>query len=59
MNSERSPLPAVRAGVRPFPDRSPAVLRRTALALGLACAAVLLSACGSTPSRDAVHAEKG
>ena len=56
MNSERSPLPAVRAGVRPFPDRSPAVLRRTALALGLACAAVLLSACGSTPRRDADEA---
>jgi rare lipoprotein A len=32
------------------------VLRRTALALGLACAAVLLSACGSTPRRDADEA---
>ncbi|MDX9886134.1 septal ring lytic transglycosylase RlpA family protein [Thauera sp.] len=56
MNSELSPLPAARAGVRPSPTRSPDALRRSALACALVCAAVLLSACGSTPRRDADEA---
>ncbi len=53
MNSELSPLPAAPAGVRPSSTRFPHALRRSAIACGLACAAVLLSACGSTPKRDA------
>jgi rare lipoprotein A len=56
MNSELSPLPAARAGVRPSPTHSPAALRRSAIAFGVVCAAVLLSACGSTPRRDAGEA---
>ena len=52
MNSELSPLPAARVGVRPSLILSPHALRRSAVACALACAAVLLSACGSTPRRD-------
>jgi rare lipoprotein A len=59
MNSERSLLPAARASVRltPFRTRLPATaLRRAALGLGVIAAAVLLSACGSAPKRDADEA---
>ena len=56
MNSELSPLPAARAGVRPSLILSPHALRRGAIACALVCAAVLLSACGSTPRRDADEA---
>jgi len=56
MNSELSPLPAAPAGVRPSFTRFPQALRRSAIACGLVCAAVLLSACGSTPKRDADEA---
>jgi rare lipoprotein A len=56
MNSELSPLPAAPAGVRPSLIRSADTLRRSAVACGLVCAAVLLSACGSTPRRDAAEA---
>jgi rare lipoprotein A len=59
MNSERSLLPAARANVRltPFLTRLPAAaLRRAALGLGVVAAAVLLSACGSAPKRDADEA---
>ena len=56
MNPEHATLPGARSDVRPT-DRNPApLLRRLALALGLGCAAVLLSACGSTPKRDAEQA---
>lgn len=60
MNSELSPLPAAAAGVRPSSIPSfihlPAALRRSAVAGALVCAVVLLSACGSTPRRDADEA---
>ncbi|MFP5401941.1 MAG: septal ring lytic transglycosylase RlpA family protein [Gammaproteobacteria bacterium] len=54
MNPEHSTPPVARRDVRLI-DRNP-LLRRFALALGLGCAAVLLSACGSTPKRDAEQA---
>ncbi|MHB8785267.1 MAG: septal ring lytic transglycosylase RlpA family protein [Thauera sp.] len=61
MHPEHAPLPAPRVGavhplrVDPVGSR-PALLRRCALALAVGCAAALLSACGSTPKRDAADA---
>ncbi len=61
MHPEHAPLPAARVGavhphlVDTLRARS-ALLRRGALALAVGCAAVLLSACGSAPKRDAAEA---